>query len=187
MFSRFTRSAKRRTAALTILATAAVCGTAVSAATTIKDAKFGVYTRWGADKMNVKLDKVAHVTHLGGGPYTAGRNPDATYGYTIYEFTFQNPGEDPEGIREPGISAIYDDESEIDGNAAGPYAGTGTTYFRSNLQHLQTVHIRWVQFKTPLDHKLTKIILDPNDGGPKLRYTVKDANVEELPDIPPSS
>lgn len=63
MFSWSTRGAKRRTAVLTILAAAAVCGSAVAAAP-IKDAKLGAYARWGADKVNIRLDKVAHVKHV---------------------------------------------------------------------------------------------------------------------------
>lgn len=186
MISWLTRGAKGRTAVLTLFAAAAVCGTAVAAITPVKDAKFGVYTRWGADKVNIKLDKVEHVMHVDSRVYASGKNPSTDSGYNIYEFTVQNAGA-AGGVREPAITAIYDDESQIDTDYLGPYLGTGLTHFNGRLEHLQTVHIRWVQFKVPVDHKLTKLILDPNDGGPKLRYTVKDANVGLLPDVPAAS
>ncbi len=34
------------------------------------------------------------------------------------------------------------------------------------------------------NRKITKIILDPNDGGPHVRYLIEDENVPRLPEIP---
>jgi len=169
MVSFRTLDRRRIAGALGLAAAVASCGT-LAVAAGIKDAKVGTYTRWGADKVNIRLDKIERVEHADG---------DATKGYTILSFSIQNTG-NPSGVREAGITEIFDDESQLDGHSRGPYTGKGTTYFNAHLEHLQTVHVRYLQLDTPADRKITKIILDPNDGGPKLRYSIDDATIPRV-------
>jgi hypothetical protein len=158
--------------------------TAALADGTIKDAKVGTYVRWGADKVNLRLDKVERVDHIDARPIASDQNlKDPTNGYTILSLSLQNAGA-PVGAREAKITEVFDDSSEIDGHSSGPFVGAGRAYFTGHLEHNQTVHIRYVQMNTPADRKITKIILNPGDGGASLRYTVKDSDIARLPEIP---
>ncbi len=164
-------------------ATCAVSGIAAADAR-IKDAALRHYTGWGAGKVNIRLDSVERVEHIDGRPIASSQDPnDASNGYTILSFSVQNAG-DATSIREANISEVFDDESEIDGHSAGPFVGSGKAFFSGHLEHNQTVHIRYIQMNTPADRKITKIILDPSDGGAKLRFALKDDAIKRLPEIP---
>jgi hypothetical protein len=186
MMFEFTRGLGYRaiTAGIAAAAVAGLSTVAVRADGAIKDASIGTYVRWGADKVNIRLDKVERVDHIDARPIASAQNlKDPTNGYTILSFSVQNAGA-PVGAREASVTEIFDDGSQIDGHTSGPFIGAARTLFQGHLEHNQTVHIRYVQMNTPADRKITKIILKPGDGGATLRYTVKDSDIARLPEIP---
>ncbi len=186
MTTRLPRAWKRRTTAvLAGLAIATASGAFAVAADTMKDAKIGTYVRFGsANQFNLRLDKVERVEHIDARPIASDQNlKDPTNGYTILSFSMQNTG-DASNVPNISVTTVFDDESEMVGHASGPFVGSGRAYASGHAEKKQTIHQRIVQMNIPADRKITKIILDPNDGGAKLRYTIKDADLPRLPEIP---
>jgi hypothetical protein len=178
-------SQRRTTAALAVLALVTATSGFAAAADTMKDAKVATYTKFGsANQFNLRLDKVERVEHIDARPIASDQNlKDPTNGYLILSFSMQNTG-DASNIPNISVTSIFDDESEMVGHASGPFVGSGRAYSSGHAEKKQTIHERIVQMNIPADRKITKIILDPNDGGAKLRYTIKDADLPRLPEIP---
>ena len=169
-------------ASFVLLATAA----AVATTGGIRDAKVGVYERYGPAKMNVRLDKIERVQHVDSGPFAHDNDPnDHTKGYIVLWFSIQNAG-DPGQIPALSVTSIYDDESQVEGHAIGPFIGSGRAWAPQNLESKQTVHEHLILNAVPAERTLTKLILDPSDGAPKLRFTIRPSDVKMLPDGPTS-
>lgn len=180
------RALQRRTAAvLAGLALATVSGGFAGAADTMKDAKIAAYTKFGAaNQFNLRLDKIERVEHIDARPIASDQNlKDPTNGYLILSFSMQNTG-DASNVPNISVTTFFDDETEMIGHASGPFVGSGRAYSSGHAEKKQTIHERIVQMNIPADRKITKVILDPNDGGAKLRYTIKDADLARLPEIP---
>jgi len=108
---------------------------------------------------------------------------DPANGNIILTSSMQNGG-NPGNVPAIIVMEVFDDESQISGHATGLFVGSGRTFAPSQLQTKQTVHERMVLMNVPANRKITKIILDPNDGRTHVRYLIKDENVARLREIP---
>ena len=180
---------RRSITALAILGLAASAATgALAARGDVVNARIGSYAHYGVRHINLRLDKIQRVAHIDGGSLAKDRDPgDGTKGYIILSFSEQNAAGTSAGVPGINVAETLDDQSTITRDTAGPFVGAGRTYAPIELEGKQTVHFRVAQFGIPADRTITKIIVDPDDGGEKLRYTVTAANVELVPDVPRAS
>ena len=156
-----------------------------AAQSTMKDVKTGVYIPYTSEKINVRVDKIERVLHNDGNVLAKPAGPgDGTTGYLIFTMSVQNAGTAPVSFPRFRSSVVLDDQSQVEDDLSGPYVGAGTADGPANLQPKQTVHVRFTVFGVAADRTVTKIILDPNDGAPKLRFQIRPGDIATLPDIP---
>lgn len=173
---------------LALLAMLGVAALAVPAgAASIKDAKLGTYVRYG--DANIRIDKIERVAHVDGAPLAADADTgDGTTGYLIFSLSVQNPKASEIFMPDFHIAEFLDDQSKVESDVAGPFVGTGKRQAPGRLSPKESIKVRVVQFGIPADRTLTKLILDPSDTTPQLRFAVTAADVSALPEVPrPSS
>lgn len=153
--------------------------------TPTKDAPLGAYFAYTTDKVNFRVDKIERVPHVDGAPIAKDADPgDGTQGYLILTLSVQNAGSQEHTFPSIREVVLLDDQSQVEDTLAGPYVGAGTADAPGSLQPKQTVKVRIALFGIPTDRTVTKIILDPNEGSPKRRLTIKPGDIVTIPEVP---
>ncbi len=137
--------------------------------TPTEDAPPNAYFAYTTGKINFRIDKIERVLHVDNGPLAKSADPgDGTQGYLIITMSVQNAGPQEHTFPAMRESVLLDDQSTVE----------------DTLQPKQTVKVRIALFGIPADRTVTKIILDPNEGSPKRRLTIKAGDIATIPEIP---
>ncbi|GAC1418849.1 MAG: hypothetical protein NVSMB64_28390 [Candidatus Velthaea sp.] len=149
----------------------------------IKDAKLNAYVRYG--DANVRIDKIESARHVDGNPIVdPNMNADDGNGYLIVSLSVQNPGSAE--IFMPALSTILflEDQSKVEGaEIRGPYVGAKTTEAPGRLSPKESIRVRYVVPSWP-GTRVTKLVLDPNNGAPQLRFQIGANDITPLAEIP---
>ena len=154
---------------------------AVGAQVKIVDSKIGVYVKYGG--ANVRIDKIESVRHIDGNPILGGSGTSDDNGYLIVSASVQNPG--TAEIFMPNFRTILflDDQSKVEGDYRGPFVGAKTTEAPSRLAPKESIRVRYVVPDWP-GTRITKILLDPNDMSPQLRFQIDANTIVPLAEVP---
>lgn len=155
---------------------------AASADVTMKDAKLNAYVRYGDS--NLRIDKIESVAHVDGNPIVdEAMNRDDGNGYLIVSASIQNPTNAE--IFMPNLATILflEDQSKVETDIRGPYVGAKRVVAPGRLSPKESIRVRWVVPNWP-HTRITKLVLDPNDGSPQLRFQIGPNDIATLPEIP---
>jgi hypothetical protein len=157
----------------------------VDAQSSTRDAKVGTTVRYGLDRMELRLDRVARVAHLDGRPDVASLDAgDGSTGYLLATFTLRNPNDRVEDLPLLQTELVTADGRTIDPAVYGPYVGDGPTDAPPTLAPKKSVRLTLVILDLPVATRAAELIFSPNDATPQYRYRLGAADVTTLPDVP---
>lgn len=169
--------------ACAVLACAAALPAAAEAPT--KDGKLGVYLPYGSNRENIRIDKIARVAHIDGGVYAKDQDPgDGSTGYLIFSLSVQNASTVEEFMPSFYVHILMDDQSDVSNDIMGPFVGAAKAEAPGRLQPKQSIKLTFIVFGIPADRKITKILLDPNDGGAHYRFQIGAGDIVSVAEIP---
>jgi hypothetical protein len=154
---------------------------AVGAQVKIIDSKIGIYVKYG--DANIRIDKIESVRHSDGNPILGGSGTSDDNGYLIVSASVQNPGTAEIFMPNLRTTLFLEDQSKVDTDYRGPFVGAKTTQAPARLAPKESIRVRYVVPDWP-GTRITKILLDPNDGTPQLRFQVDVNTIVPLAEVP---
>jgi hypothetical protein len=154
---------------------------AVGAQAKIVDSKIGVYVKYGG--ANIRIDKIESVRHSDGNPILGGSGTSDDNGYLIVSASVQNPGTAEIFMPNFRTTLFLEDQSKVDTDYRGPFVGAKTTEAPARLAPKESIRVRYVVPDWP-GTRITKILLDPNDTTPLLRFQIDANTIVPLAEVP---
>ncbi len=82
------------------------------------------------------------------------------------------------------VHVLMDDQSDIASDVMGPFVGAAKAEAPGRLQPKQSIKVTFIVFGVPSDRKVTKVLLNPNDGGARYRFQIGAGDIVSVPEIP---
>ena len=154
---------------------------AVGAQVKIVDSKIGVYVKYG--DANIRIDEIESVRHSDGNPILGGSGMSGDNGYSIVSVSVQNPGAAEIFMPNFRTTLFLNDQSKVETDFRGPFVGAKTSEAPGRLSPKESIRVRYVVPDWP-GTRISKILIDPNDNTPQLRFQIDANTIVPLAEVP---
>ena len=104
-------------------------------------------------------------------------------GYSIVSVSVQNPGAAEIFMPNFRTTLFLNDQSKVETDFRGPFVGAKTSEAPGRLSPKESIRVRYVVPDWP-GTRISKILIDPNDNTPQLRFQIDANTIVPLAEVP---